>query len=264
MEILKSLTGQSSLSIACNQPITQKLVLVALLGVALNLTGCQNASPLNVRVANPAKTTNSSLLMQTQSNYANSRYLNIDGNDYPIAETSARLLVDANSKTPNLVADIFDGKGNTAVPGYKIMLINRTSSLAAEGRVRDGKIIDNRMIHRGSKSLVGIPVVNGQPRVDQAQLLDFDIIYDDPSKALVEGEVVKPRGTKMTKSDVPVTNKQITIGSLTLPNVVSGERAGGGVIFEASALVNGKLVKTGANSAFTIFDTTTPDKAKGF
>ena len=164
-----------------------------------------------------------------------------------------------------MVADIFDGKGKAAVPGYKVMLMNRTSSIAAEARALDnGKVMDNRMIHRGSKSLIGIPVVNGQAQLKQAQLLDFDIIYEDLYKAVIKGEVVKPRGTKLTKSDTAVTDKKVVLRSLTLPNIASGESAGGGVNFEASATVDGKVIKTGANSAFNIFYTVTSDNARGF
>nr|WP_289057350.1 hypothetical protein [uncultured Psychrobacter sp.] len=204
-------------------------------------------------------------LMKTQSSYADTRYLTIDGKDYPVSESAARVVINEAKNAPELVADIFDGKGKAAVPGYKVMLMNRTSSIAAEGRKLDnGKVIDNRMIHRGSKSLIGIPVVNGQAQLKQAQLLDFDIIYDDLSKAVIKGEVVKPRGTKLTKRDTAVTDKKVVLRSLTLPNIASGESAGGGIDFEASALIDGKVVKTGANSAFNIFYTVTSDNARGF
>ncbi|MGP5551823.1 hypothetical protein [Psychrobacter celer] len=204
-------------------------------------------------------------LMKTQSSYADTRYLTIDGKDYPVSESAARVVINEAKNAPELVADIFDGKGKVAVPGYKVMLMNRTSSIAAEARALDnGKVIDNRMIHRGSKSLIGIPVVNGQAQLKQAQLLDFDIIYDDLSKAVIKGEVVKPRGTKLTKPDTAVTDKKVVLRSLTLPNIASGESAGGGIDFEASALIDGKVVKTGANSAFNIFYTVTSDNARGF
>lgn len=238
-----------------------KTSVVSIALFSLGLAGCQNTLPLSNKMPMSA----TSGVMQTQSNYADARYLTIDGTDYPISETSARVMVNKAQNSQELVADIFDGKGAVAVPGYKVMLMNRTSSVAAEGRKLDsGSIIDNRMIHRGSKSLVGIPVVNGQAQLDQAQLLNFDIIHDDLTKALAEGEVVKPRGSKMTKSNISVTNKKVVVKSLTLPNIGSGESAGGGVDFEASALVDGKVVKTGANSAFNIFDTTTSDNARGF
>ncbi|WP_131667660.1 hypothetical protein [Psychrobacter pygoscelis] len=239
-----------------------KLLALPVLSLAVGLTGCQSiSSPANAAPAQSAV----SGLVQTQTQYANQRYLDIVGKDFPLSETSARLLVNSQKNAPELVNDIFDGKGQKAVPGYKIMVINRTSSVAAEARkTDDGKIIDNRMIHRGSKSLIGIPVVNGKAQVAQAQLLDFDIIYDDPAQPVAEDAVVKPRGTKLTKNDVPVTNKQVKVQSLTLPNFVSGENAGGGIVFEASALVNGQPVKTGANSAFQIFYTATPDNARGF
>lgn len=233
--------------------------------LSLGIMGCQNALPSSNKMPAPAAHAVVSGVTQTQSHYADTRYLTINEKNYPVSETSARIIVNKAANAPELVADIFDGKGSVAVPGYKVMLMSRTNSVAAEGRKLDnGKIMDNRMIHRGSKSLVGIPVVNGEAKLDQAQLLDFDIIYDDVAKEVAEGEVVKPRGTKLTKSGIPITNKQVVVRALTLPNIGSGESAGGGVNFEASALVDGKAVKTGANSAFNIFYTTTADNARGF
>lgn len=242
---------------------TTSILSIAIL--SLGVAGCQNTTPLSSKTSVSTSHSVTNGLMKTQSNYADTRYLTIDGKDYPVSETSARVVVNEAKNSPELVVDIFDGKGKVAVPGYKVMLMARTSSVAAEGRkLENGNVIDNRMIHRGSKSLVGIPVVNGQAKLDQAQLLDFDIIYDDLTKVVAEGEVVKPRGTKLTKANIPVTNKKVVVYSLTLPNIASGESAGGGVNFEASAIVDGKVIKTGSNSAFNIFYTATSDNAKGF
>ncbi|MBE0442779.1 MULTISPECIES: hypothetical protein [unclassified Psychrobacter] len=245
--------------------LLSKHSVLAIALLSLGIAGCQNTTSLSSKDAIPPTHSVTSTIMQTKSNYADIHYLTIDGQDYPVSETSARIVVNNAQNAQELMADIFDGERDVAVPGYKVMIINRTSSVAAEGRKRDdGSVMDNRMIHRGSKSLVGIPVVNGQAKLDQAQLLSFDIIYDDVAKDLAAGTVVKPRGTKLTKSNIPVTNKKVVINSLTLPNIVSGEHAGGGVNFEASAVVDGKVIKTGANSAFNIFYTVTSDKARGF
>ena len=253
--------SRSTHSCFSKNPLSKVCILsIALL--SLGVAGCQNTMSSSSATPSNAVTTG---LMKTQSSYADTRYLTIDGKDYPVSESAARVVINEAKNAPELVADIFDGKGKAAVPGYKVMLMNRTSSIAAEGRKLDnGKVIDNRMIHRGSKSLIGIPVVNGQAQLKQAQLLDFDIIYDDLSKAVIKGEVVKPRGTKLTKSDTAVTDKKVVLRSLTLPNIASGESAGGGIDFEASALIDGKVVKTGANSAFNIFYTVTSDNARGF
>ena len=253
--------SRSTHSCFSKNPLSRVCVLsIALL--SLGVAGCQNTMSSSSAMPSNAVTTG---LMKTQSSYADTRYLTIDGKDYPVSESAARVVINEAKNAPELVADIFDGKGKAAVPGYKVMLMNRTSSIAAEARALDnGKVMDNRMIHRGSKSLIGIPVVNGQAQLKQAQLLDFDIIYDDLSKAVIKGEVVKPRGTKMTKSDTAVTDKKVVLRSLTLPNIASGESAGGGVNFEASATVDGKVIKTGANSAFNIFYTVTSDNARGF
>ncbi len=240
-----------------------KTLFSSIVVMSLSVAGCQSTPVLSSKEAAAHGMTTG--IMQTQSNYADTRYLTIAGKDYPVSETSARVVINSTQDSQALVADIFDGKGKVAVPGYKVMLMNRTSSIAAEARNLDnGKVIDNRMIHRGSKSLIGIPVVDGQAQLEQAQLLDFDIIYDDLDKGLAEGEAVKPRGNKLTKSDTAVTDKKVVLRSLTLPNIASGESAGGGVDFEASALVDGKVVKTGANSAFNVFYTITTDKARGF
>lgn len=253
--------SRSTHSCFSKNPLSKVCVLsIALL--SLGVAGCQNTMSSSSATPSNAVTTG---LMKTQSSYADTRYLTIDGKDYPVSESAARVVINEAKNAPELVADIFDGKGKVAVPGYKVMLMNRTSSIAAEARALDnGKVIDNRMIHRGSKSLIGIPVVNGQAQLKQAQLLDFDIIYDDLSKAVIKGEVVKPRGTKLTKPDTAVTDKKVVLRSLTLPNIASGESAGGGIDFEASALIDGKVVKTGANSAFNIFYTVTSDNARGF
>ena len=253
--------SRSTHSCFSKNPLSKVCILsIALL--SLGVAGCQNTMSSSSATPSNAVTTG---LMKTQSSYADTRYLTIDGKDYPVSESAARVVINEAKNAPELVADIFDGKGKAAVPGYKVMLMNRTSSIAAEARALDnGKVIDNRMIHRGSKSLIGIPVVNGQAQLKQAQLLDFDIIYDDLSKAVIKGEVVKPRGTKLTKPDTAVTDKKVVLRSLTLPNIASGESAGGGIDFEASALIDGKVVKTGANSAFNIFYTVTSDNARGF
>ena len=253
--------SRSTHSCFSKNPLSKVCILsIALL--SLGVAGCQNTMSSSSATPSNAVTTG---LMKTQSSYADTRYLTIDGKDYPVSESAARVVINEAKNAPELVADIFDGKGKVAVPGYKVMLMNRTSSIAAEARALDnGKVMDNRMIHRGSKSLIGIPVVNGQAQLKQAQLLDFDIIYDDLSKAVIKGEVVKPRGTKLTKRDTAVTDKKVVLRSLTLPNIASGESAGGGIDFEASALIDGKVVKTGANSAFNIFYTVTSDNARGF
>lgn len=238
--------------------VTKAVALSAICASAV-LSGCQNTAPLS-----KVGTTASTKIMQTKSDYKDSRFLTINGENQPISETSARIILDKQKHTPELVADIFDGKAAKAVAGYKVMLINRTSSIAAEARKLDnGAIIDNRMIHRGSKVLVGIPVVNGQADISKAQVLSFDVIYDDPSKMVAEGETFKPRGNKMTKQGVSVTNQKVTIRSLTFPNLKTGESAGGGIDFDASAIVDGKLVRTGANSAFHNFYTA-DEGAKGF
>ena len=246
--------------------LVRKSLLLPIAATVIGITGCQSMSA-STADQHPKTTTSTAAheLMQTHSHYADNRTMHIGAAAYPIAETSARLLWNAEQNTPELVDDIFAGAQSTPVAGYKIMIINRSSSVAAEARtLSDGRVIDNRMIHRGSKALIGIPVVAGQPRLDKAQLLSFDVIQDDPTQNLTSDATFKPRGKKLTKRDSTVTDQQVIIRALTLPNVASGERAGGGIDFEARAVVDGQQVTTSANSAFTVFDIATPDKARGF
>ena len=240
--------------------------LAVVLAMSLSVTACSNLSALSGD-AKQAITRSTAIkhLDTTSTSYANERSFKIDDVAYPVRETSARLLTNQAGTAPELVADLYKGTGKTVVPGYEIMVINRTTSTAAEARTtNDGRIIDNVMVHRGTKALIGIPVLEGVAQLDKAVLLDLDVIYDDFSKPVAEGQSFKPRGTKLTKNNVSVDDKQVTIRALTLPNYASGERSGGGINFSASATVEGKKVTTSANSTFEIFYTTTPDKARGF
>lgn len=240
--------------------MTIKPILFGVLATSLMLGACQPIHSISQEVK-PSKIGG---LAHTQTSYADKRTLTIADTDYPVSETSARLLVNQGATAPKLVDDIYDGKGDKAVAGYKLMVINRTSSLLAEARPTPNGVIDNRMLHRGAKALIGIPVVAGQAHLDKAVLLDFDIIYDDPNAPLADGKIVKERGQKLTKPNVAIDNRKVIIRSLTLPNIGSGERSGGGIDFEASATIDGKTVSTSANSAFMIFYVATPDKARGF
>lgn len=239
-----------------------KIIALSIFGLIMSgVSGCQNIQALGDKVADKTVSlVKSDSFATTTTHYKNERYMKIDGVSFPVSETSARVLVDEQGK-PRLVDDIFDGKGDKAVSGYKIMVMNRTSSIIAEGRtLKDGKVVDNRMIHRGSKALIGIPVAGGKVKLDSAALLDLDIIYDDFNKPLADGATVKSRGEKLTKKDVAVNDKKVVIRSLTLPNITTGENAGGGIEFAATATIEGKKVSTGANSTFQIFETANDPK----
>ena len=226
----------------------KKLIAISALSLAtFGMTACHHTAQAQIK---PTATA----LATTNTSYKNERHMTIAGVSFPVSETSARILVGADGQ-PLLVDDIFDGKADTPVAGYRIMVMNRASSVAVEGRtLKDGKVIDNRMIHRGSKARIGIPVVGGKVALDKAVLLDLDIIYDDPNAPLAEGQAFKPRGEKLTKKDVPVNDKKVVVRSFTLPNLATGENAGGGIDFTATATIEGKQVSTGANSAFQIFE----------
>ena len=79
--------------------------------------------------------------------------LAVDGKPLVIQEVSGRVLGNAEGTQAVLVDDIFAGQGKKAVPGYQVMFMGRTSSVAVEAKkTADGKYVDDRMIHRGVES----------------------------------------------------------------------------------------------------------------
>lgn len=185
----------------------------------------------------------------------------------PVFETSARILSNAQGTAPELVADIYDGLGKEKVPGYKIQIMARNASLAADARpLKDGKgWMHNRYIHRGAKIVVGIPVKNHQLELNQAVLLNVALIVDKPDNPKFKAEdKIRPRGMQLVRQDAKVHDGRVEVRDLQLPDMVSGETSGGGVKLTASALINGKPLHITINSTFQEFGLAKPDAARGF
>ena len=197
--------------------------------------------------------------------FGHSQTMHIDGQALRVAETSARVLGNAEGNAPLLLDDITDGLGKTKIPGYKLMVMSRTSSLAAEARpARDGQgWRDNRMIHRGTKLLLGIPVRNGQPDLKDARLLGMAAISDAGAPDFKAEDKLRPRGKQLVSRDASISQPQLRLSALSLPDMQSGEQSGGGVKLEASAMVGSQRVATQVDSTFTMFDVARPD-ARGF
>ena len=99
------------------------------------------------------------------SDFGHEQALTIDGKPAHLAETSARILANETLTAPQLVEDITDGLGSQKIPGYKLMIMGRTYSVAAETKPpKEGQTQwrDNTFIHRGVKLFVGIPVKKRQ------------------------------------------------------------------------------------------------------
>lgn len=197
--------------------------------------------------------------------FGSSQTMTIDGKPLRVAETSARLLADETGRAPLLLEDITDGLGKTKIPGYKLQVMSRTSSLAAEARpAREGGAWrDNRMIHRGTKLLIGIPVSNGYADIKNARLLSMAAISDEDAPEFKAEDKLRPRGKQLLAKETPVRRPQFRLNALSLPNLQSGEKSGGGVKLEASAHIGAKHVATQVDSTFTEFSTAKPD-ARGF
>ncbi|MCP2040234.1 hypothetical protein L1281_000816 [Neisseria sp. HSC-16F19] len=193
--------------------------------------------------------------------------MHIDGQALRVAETSARILGNENGTAPLLVEDIFDGKGKQKVAGYKLMVMSRTSSVAAEARPpREGQTAwgDDRAIHRGTKLLLGIPVNKGRMDLSRAQLLSMAAITDANTGANFKAEdKVRPRGEQLAKRDAQMSQPSLRVTALQLPDMVSGERSGGGIKLQAAATINGQRVSTEINSTFTEFGVAKPG-GRGF
>ncbi|MBE9589823.1 hypothetical protein IM753_02310 [Moraxella sp. K127] len=105
----------------------KKLIAISALSLAtFGMTACHHTAQAQIK---PTATA----LATTNTSYKNERHMTIDGVSFPVSETSARILVGADGQ-PLLVDDIFDGKADTPVAGYRIMVMNRASSVVVEGR----------------------------------------------------------------------------------------------------------------------------------
>ncbi|MDO5638710.1 MAG: hypothetical protein Q4G28_02475 [Neisseria sp.] len=199
--------------------------------------------------------------------FGNQQTLSYAGQNLRVADTSARILGNARGNAPELVADIYDGLGKTKTPGYKIQIMSRSYSMAADARpAREGQgWSDNRHIHRGVKLLVGIPVRNNQPVLNQAAILSMALIDDSGVPDTFKAEdKIRPRGKQLMKKETTVANPRLQLTELQLPDMTSGETSGGGVKLTASATIDGKPAGIAINSTFREFETAKPDATRGF
>ena len=192
--------------------------------------------------------------------------LTLNNKDLKVTETSARILGNAAGNGFLLVDDVTDGFGTQKVPGYKMMVMSRASSVAHDGRQGpDGKWRDNRAIHRGSKVTFGIPVINGKPDVNKAILLDMAVISDlDVPDTFKADDKIRPRGKQLLKKETKVEKPELKIERMSLPDLSTGETTGGGIQFTASVILDGQKVATKVNSTFQGFDVTKPDMLRPF
>lgn len=120
------------------------------------------------------------------ADFGHEQALAIDGKPAYLAETSARILANEDLTAPQLVEDIADGLGSKKIPGYKLMIMGRTYSVAAETKPpREGQTQwrDNTFIHRGVKLFVGIPVKNGKMDLAAARLINIGVVDDNGGAA---------------------------------------------------------------------------------
>ena len=132
--------------------------------------------------------------------------LTVDGKPLVIQEVSGRVLGNAEGTQAVLVDDIFAGQGKKAVPGYQVMFMGRTASVAVEAKkTADGKFVNDRMIHRGVKVAVAIPAVDGKMDLANAKALNVALISDE-NREFKDGEKFRPRGEQLVKKDAKISN----------------------------------------------------------
>ncbi|NOL50470.1 hypothetical protein [Pelistega europaea] len=199
--------------------------------------------------------------------FGHQQTVNYAGQDVSVFETSARVLGNAQGTAPELVNDIYDGLGKEKVPGYKIQVMSRNYSLAADALpLKEGNgWMDSRHIHRGIKLLLGIPVKDGKVELDHASVLALGLIIDKTDVPEFKKEdKIRPRGQQIVKKEAQLANVTVKVDELQLPDMESGETSGGGVKLSASADINGKPLKVSINSTFREFNTAKPDAKRGF
>lgn len=185
------------------------------------------------------------------SPYANENNFAVDGKAMKVTETSARLLSTPDGSAPLLVDDITDGMGKTKVPGYKVMVMTRAISIALDARKKDDGSTDNlKTVHRGGKVLFGIPVKNGKMNTNDAKVLSLGLISDDGKTFVQNNKDTAPSGEQKFNDASKVSALSYKISSLTLPNLKTGERAGGGIVYKLHTVVDGHTYDVSANTVF--------------
>ena len=188
--------------------------------------------------------------------YANENQFAVDGKAMKVTETSARLLSNPEGTAPLLVEDITDGMGKTKIPGYKVMVMTRALSTAFDARKKDDGTIENlKTVHRGGKILFGIPVKNGKMNVNEAKVLSLGLISDEGKTFTPNNKDTAPSGEQKFADSSKVTALSYKINSLTLPNLKSGERVGGGISYKLHTVVDGHTYDVSANTVFPSVET---------
>ena len=138
------------------------------------------------------------------ADFAQEHTLTINGAPAYLAETSARVLGNAQGTAPELVDDITDGLGARKIAGYKVMIMGRTYSVAAETKPpKEGQTQwrEKPYVHRGVKLFVGIPVTNGKMDLAHARLLNIGVVDDNGgSSEHLPDEKIRPVGTTAPKN----------------------------------------------------------------
>lgn len=188
------------------------------------------------------------------SSYANENKFAIDGKDMQVTETSMRFLSTPDNTAPLLVEDITDGLGKKT-PGFKVMVMTRAISTAYNARQKDdGTVEALKTVHRGGKVLFGIPVKNGQMQLNEAKVLSLGLISDDGKTFTINNKDTAPSGEQKSNNDSKVSQLSYKLNSLTFPNLVSGERVGGGVNYQLSVVVDGAKYDMSANTVFPVVE----------
>ena len=174
--------------------------------------------------------------------------LSVDNQPLVIQEVSGRVLGDEKATQAVLVDDILAGQGKKAIAGYQVMFMSRTATVLVESKKnKDGKFVDDRMIHRGVKAAFGIPVVNGQLDLNNVKVLNVALI-SDANREFKEEDKIRPRGEQLIKKDAKIKNVQLKVTELKLPQ--PKETSGGGIVYTLSFEVDGKKVVSTGNSTF--------------
>ena len=202
------------------------------------------------------------------ADFAQEHTLTINGAPAYLAETSARVLGNAKGSAPELVDDITDGLGAKKIPGYKVMIMGRTYSVAAETKPpKEGQTQwrEKPYVHRGVKLFVGIPVTNGQMDLAHARLLNIGVVDDNGGSAEhLPDEKIRPVGKQLMSESAKVEQPRLNISALQWPDMAHKATNGGGVKLEAEAVIDGKRIHTKMDSPFARFYTAKPTSSAPF
>ena len=150
------------------------------------------------------------------ADFGHEQTLTISGKPAYLAETSARVLANQNATAPELVEDITDGFGAKKIPGYKLMVMGRTYSMAAETKPpKQGQTQwrENAYVHRGIKLYLGIPVAGGKMDLANAKLINIGVVDDDGGSAPhVPEEKIRPVGKQLMGKDTKIEKAAAAYG----------------------------------------------------